>query len=473
MSVLERTPVLYVTLDGQRAPADLTRRVLELTLDEGEKKGKALAAHLTLKLDDGDHTLRNLLPHGTVIGVRWGYPGTLSSPRAVVVHACVPSYDNETVTVEAFGKELELSRGAIRHVFEGRTFREAADEIARNAGLSVRFEAEDTIRFDGQVIDNESAWSWITRRSAELGLSVEMEGDVVVVREPPIGAPPALVLLHGWRNGNVLSFEVEEHTKKGQTEDEGVVALFHDPASGQVFSHAAGAPNVTRQTLAARRLAAERRRAEAAENHAVARFVEDHPDLATATPEAQRAAWATERDRRRSGGATATQDEEAFLVVVTETGEVRDDPNTPPRLSPSNGGPATGQQVQVPGVSTGAARAHAERLAQGRYRAQERRKVTAKAKTIGLPTARRGMIVKVLGVDTRDGGLWYVTGCRHTIDGNGYETEFELSRDGVNAGRQNPRHAGPAVPTPTTGQPANTSESPQTTAAPVVVDLEA
>ena len=30
-------------------------------------------------------------------------------------------------------------------------------------------------------------------------------------------------------------------------------------------------------------------------------------------------------------------------------------------------------------------------VAQGRYRAQERRKVTAKAKTIGLPTARRGM----------------------------------------------------------------------------------
>jgi len=469
VGVLEQVPILFVTLDGQRAPIDLTRRVLELTVDEGEKKGKALAAHITLKLDDEDHTLRELLPHGTVIGVRWGYPGTLSSPRAGIVHEVAPSYDDATVTVEAFGRELSLSRGAIRHVFEGRTFREAAEEVAQHAGLSVRFEAEDTIRFDGQVIDNESAWSWITRRSAELGLSVEMEGDVVVVREPPVGEPPALVLLYGWRNANVLSFEVKEDTKKGQTENEGVVALFHDPATGQVFRHAVGDPTATRQTLAARRLAAERRRAQAAENRGIASFVEDHPDLQNATPEAQRAAWQASRDAARRSNTSPTEDDTSLLVVSTESGDILSDlanlfsgESTTP-TAPPNGGAQTGAHVAGAAAPNGpAARQHLERLANARFKHHERRKVTAEAKVIGMPRARRGMIVKVLGVEARDAGLWYVKNCRHTISAQGYETEFALSRDGVNAGRQNPRRTGAAQPTPTTGNPGASGGSPQT-----------
>lgn len=473
MGVLDQVPILYLSLDGQRAPADLTRRVLELTVDEGEKKGKALALHVTLKLDDADHTLRERLPQGTVLGVRWGYPGTLSAPFGAVVHEVTPSYDDATVTVEAFGRELDLSRGAIRHVFEGRTFREAAEEIARHAGLTVRFEAEDTIRFDGQVIDHETAWSWITRRSAELGLSVEMEGDTIVVREPPVGDPPALVLLHGWRNGNVNSFEVKEDTKKGRTEDEGVVALFHDPASGQVLAHAAGDPNTTRQTLAARRLAAERRRAQAAEGAGRAAFLAAHPDLQTATPEAQAEAWQASRAAARRSNAAPTEDDTSFFVVSTESGEVLSEGGRAPVTSPPNGAPEAGRVVTPPATgSTAAARQHVARVASATFKHHEARKVEATAKALGLPRARRGVLVKVLGVEARDAGLWRAKGCRHTIDASGYETELTLTRDGVNAGRRNPRRTGAAQPTPTTGQPGRAAGSPQTTEAPDVVDLE-
>jgi hypothetical protein len=93
-------------------------------------------------------------------------------------------------------------------------------------------------------------------------------------------------------------------------------------------------------------------------------------------------------------------------------------------------------------------------------------------KAIGLPRARRGVIAKVLGVEARDAGLWRAKGCRHVIDAQGYETELTLTRDGVNAGRRNPRRTGAAQPTPTTGQPGSSSGSPQTTEAPVTVDLE-
>ncbi|MFK5173401.1 hypothetical protein ACI3QN_12880, partial [Propionibacterium freudenreichii] len=78
-----------MTIDGQRAPVDLTRAVMELTVDEHERK----ATKITLKLDDPTRELRAMLPQGTVIAVRWGYVGDLSAPRGGIVHKIKGSYD--------------------------------------------------------------------------------------------------------------------------------------------------------------------------------------------------------------------------------------------------------------------------------------------------------------------------------------------------------------------------------------------
>ncbi len=446
------TPVLYVLLDNERAPRDLTRSVLELEVDEHERK----ATKITLKLLDPDQSLRALVEHGTQITVRWGYVGALSAPRAGIVHKAEPAYEDGVLSVEAYGRELSLSTGAIRTQFRGATLREAVTTLASRAGLRVDWQAEDTIRFDGLVVDDESAWAWIQRRSAELGLVVTVDGDRVIVREPPLDRDAQIQLLWGFRNSNVLKFEVEEDTKRGESDNEGVVAIFHDPASGEVLSHAAGAPNVTRRTLAARRLAAQRARTSGADSTAIAAYVRDHPDLAGATPAAQRAAWQAENSRRGTSTARPTEDSPSFLSVLLDTGETR---ATPPTTAGSTAAPAgtsgsgAGQGTtnaggriegaQVP-AERAAARTHVRRMAEGRVRAHERSKLKAKSTAIGIPTAGRGQVVRVLGVAERDAGLWYVEGCVHKI-GEGYTTEFELKRDGVNGSGRGSRNRGAAA----------------------------
>jgi len=445
--VLDHTPLLYVTIDDARAPVDLTRAVLSLEVDEHEKK----ATKITLELDDPEQRFRAMLPEGAQIAVRWGWVGAISAPRGGIIHKVKASYDDLKITVEAYGKELALSRGAIKRTFRGATFREALTTLTREAGLTLRFEAADTIRFDGQVVDDETAWGWVQRKAAELGLTVVAENGEVVVREPPLGRPAAHVLLWNWKGSTLNSFEVEENTKKGESEHEGVVAVFTDPATGAMLQHAAGAPNTTRRTLARRALDAARRRTQQAERAAQAAYVAEHPELADATPAAQEAAWSASRTQRAAQGRPPTEDEPSMLTVLMDTGEVR--PDTSARsasTSPTSGASQTAadgrQTATTVAAGASAAREHARRVAEGRFKAHERGKVKAKAECEGIPSARLADLVRVLGAAERDGGLWYAEACRHKIDDGGYATSFELKRDGVNGGQGARRRGATATP---------------------------
>lgn len=430
----ESAPVVYVSLDGATAPVDLTRRALSAEVEEHTRK----ATKLTLVLHDPDGVVRRgeLCREGQVLAVRWGYAGRdLSSPRAGIIHKVEPSYADDTVRIEAFGRELALSRGRTRQTFRGQTFRGAVESLARDAGVSVRWEARDTLRFDAQTLHDETAWAWLQRRSAELGLEVLVEGETLVVREPPVGEAATLVLHYRWRNAELVSFEVETHTKRRQNEDEGVVAVFVDPASGQVLTHAAGDPNTTRASLAARRVPTPR-----AESST------------TPTPTAPR-------------GAPGSPDEDSGLVVDLGTGA--EQPAPVPTATPSPSQPTPRVVSVSQGQSATVAREHVRRVAEGRYRTRDRGKVTAKATALGIPRARKGIVVQVVGVEPRDAGLWYVKGCTHKVEEGGYTTEFELTRDGVNgalgrrpssAARQNQ-----AARTPSSSTQGAPSAEPQVT----------
>ena len=87
-----------------------TRRVVKLEVEQSTKK----ATKISLTLEDVDRTLSDgeALATGMVIGVRWGYPGTLSRPVGGIIHKVDPDEENGTVLVEAFGREVALSAGA-------------------------------------------------------------------------------------------------------------------------------------------------------------------------------------------------------------------------------------------------------------------------------------------------------------------------------------------------------------------------
>jgi phage protein D len=158
----DRTPLLYVMVDDQRAPVDLTRAVLDFSVDEHAKK----ATKIALTLDDPDQRFRAMLPEGATIAVRWGWPGSLSQPRGGIIHKAAYSSGDFTLAIEAYGKELALSKGVVRRTFRAKTLKQAIENVARGSGLTLDWQAPDTITFDGSVIDNETVWSWIQRRPA-------------------------------------------------------------------------------------------------------------------------------------------------------------------------------------------------------------------------------------------------------------------------------------------------------------------
>lgn len=89
-------------------------------------------------------------------------------------------------------------------------------------------------------------------------------------------------------------------------------------------------------------------------------------------------------------------------------------------------GETSSQPVAAPPA---AARAHQRQVAEGRFRAHERGRAKAKITCLGLPLARTGRVIQVVGVPPRDAGLWYVKKAVHKVEGS-YATELEVQRNG-------------------------------------------
>lgn len=56
--------------------------------------------------------------------------------------------------------------------------------------------------------------------------------------------------------------------------------------------------------------------------------------------------------------------------------------------------------------------------------------ITARGSSIGNPLLTARQVVEVKGLGERFSGKYYVTSTTHTIDANGYRTDFEVKRDG-------------------------------------------
>lgn len=448
---MDRTPVLYVAVDGVTAPVDLTRRVKKLRVEE--EHGKATKIALELVDDDGQVRAGNLVREGQVLGVRWGFAGeSLSLPRAGIVHALKPKYGDALVVVEALGRELALSRGRVRRSFRNRSFRQAVEELAREGGFTVDWRVVAGVQFEGQVLHNEHAWAWIQRHSAELGLEVVVEGTSVIVREPTHGDTPSHVLRWNWRGGEMLEFEPATHGHRARNTHEGAVALFFDPASGARLSHAAGDPNTTRASLAARRVRLQSQVSATAANATAAAGAQLAPGASSGAQGA-----AVEAARAQAAGAAPSED--SPLLVSLLDGVV---------TGQSAAGPTAAEPLAAPAAvaaTPAAARQHVQQVAQGRFRAADRQSVRASTRCTGLPLLRLHQLVQVLGVEPRDGGLWRVHKAVHEIE-QGYLTELELRRDGVN-GRHHARQGASAQ----ANDSANRTESTQATEPQVQVSL--
>lgn len=57
--------------------------------------------------------------------------------------------------------------------------------------------------------------------------------------------------------------------------------------------------------------------------------------------------------------------------------------------------------------------------------------IQGQGSTIGNPTLVSGKVIELKGLGQRFSGNYYITSTTHTIDANGYRTEFQVKRDGV------------------------------------------
>jgi phage protein D len=61
--------------------------------------------------------------------------------------------------------------------------------------------------------------------------------------------------------------------------------------------------------------------------------------------------------------------------------------------------------------------------------------ITARGSTLGTPDLRAGSIIEIQGIGPAFGGRYFVKSTTHTINSNGYTTEFEVRKEEKNDGR--------------------------------------
>lgn len=146
-SVDRSRPIYYVralTKGGQKAePVDLSDRVFELVYEDEEAK----ADKLTLKVNNFD--LSNfddpIFAKGTVLEVRWGYPGNLTPSREVVIQK-VTGF--QILSVEALDKGILMNKVTRSRTFERMTRSQVVELLAAEEGYSadrLHVEATDVV----------------------------------------------------------------------------------------------------------------------------------------------------------------------------------------------------------------------------------------------------------------------------------------------------------------------------------------
>jgi phage protein D len=241
--------VRFTVLPSERAktgtPIDLAGRILSFVYEDTEEK----ADKVTVELDNNDLSLfdRAELAGGALWEVSWGYPGTMSIPRRVVVRKLTGF---QTLRLEALSLAVLLNREVKNRVFRDMTRGQAAAQIGRELGYDGPFlDVEE----DGDVVPTlsqagETDARFLRRLAARDHRLFYLDEDGFHFRERRPGREVAHVFT--WHNddrGEVLSINVESNLSARVSS---VEVRGRDPMRKTTVTEKADKDSVERSTLA-------------------------------------------------------------------------------------------------------------------------------------------------------------------------------------------------------------------------------
>lgn len=161
------SPRYYVKLiqgNGQTVQTDLGDRLLSLIYEDEEKK----ADKLKFTIDNGwlDLLDTDLVNHGNILEVTWGYPGNMSPPRQVVI-AKVTGF--QVLTVECLNRGLLMNKVVKSTTYENTSRSKIVQQIAQANGFGPEKQhIEDTSSVHAHVTQGRLTDAQFLKRLAHL-----------------------------------------------------------------------------------------------------------------------------------------------------------------------------------------------------------------------------------------------------------------------------------------------------------------
>jgi LysM repeat protein len=429
------TPVMYVTLSR---PGQETQNLEVLPLRFEYVSSVTEADKLEIEVADPGYLLIDnpllLEDLKTEVTFRFGYAetATMSEPVTLLFWRQKPNFSGAgvTTTLTAFDKGILLTLPVPPKTYskkDGFTINELVgfikDEVNELWGqhLEVEFEGHEFQGRRFRIKKPTGTWMeflyWLRdyARSSTTDAPVEIfvENDVLYFRPArTVAQPIAYYVYHSPVPGaGLLSFEPEVELRPTRSKAEGVDQESGEPVSSDGANDQGHSRPVQMRGI----------------NFVTGEV--SRPVGSTGDPKGANSLPRIDQKqhtyRATDTLASIAARYDSTVQAIAQANGIADPAN--PQLTPGQVLTVPVFNITDPGVTTEESRAHAALT----YLEEESRAVKARAMVIGHPRLKAGWPIAVGNVGVKWSGLWYIVEVTHTIDGDGYECELNLCRDGV------------------------------------------
>lgn len=185
-------PRFEVEIEGKELPVNISREIIEVTVNEKINEGTSFELTLHDEFDTSTQKFKWLDDScfyvGNKVTIRMGYGSNLYTLMMGKITSLEPSFfASETPTLKVGGQDLSydyMKRATPERVFKEKTYSDIARKIAQEAGLLSMVDDTDKLEKPINKNNNETYYEFLSKIKEEVGFDFDIKGKTMYFVRP-------------------------------------------------------------------------------------------------------------------------------------------------------------------------------------------------------------------------------------------------------------------------------------------------
>ena len=213
MSILEHVPIFMIQVGGEVLSSEITKRIVSFTYEDAEKE----LDQCKIEIADAYSLLDNTqLREGSILRMRWGYPGRLSGEKICTIKEPQFTFDNQGVrlTLVAYDLGHKLAGRKVQKAWNNVSVQEVVETVANKHALKTKTKnVSDTVN---EMQAGLSDMQFLKELGSRYGCQVYVEADTLHFHPQEKAEAPSAQYIWGEIFGRFLEFQVQVSNEHGK-----------------------------------------------------------------------------------------------------------------------------------------------------------------------------------------------------------------------------------------------------------------